>query len=41
MVNLGERLQSGQGGHIATAAARVLLAMVERDPWIVNDVLTG
>src|SRR5258708_1883226 len=24
-----------------TGAARVLLAMVERDPWIVYDVLTG
>jgi len=24
-----------------TGAARVLLAMVERDPWIVYDVMTG
>jgi DNA-binding transcriptional regulator YiaG len=24
-----------------TGAARVLLAMVERDPWVVYDVMTG
>jgi hypothetical protein len=24
-----------------TGAARVLLAMVERDPWVVFDVMTG